>query len=402
MSQRWRQLLLSFLASSVLLVACKKEYSPDETLPVSYSPSVIISSNNQVVFALNPTSGQKSWEIGLPCPVLASPIIYNGSVYIASSNRDTLYKINSKTGKITRKVTYSGSGAGAKATPIADGKIIYVASTNGRLFAIDTSDYSTKWSFAADGPLEASPTIHNGNIYFASKVGTVYCLEKTNGTTAPLPASPTATWSLTIPGASFVSSPAVAAPYLFLGSLSDSNMYCIYLDAPVGGTTGIMRWSYKTKGGIKSSPAAYKGTCIFGANDFRLYCLDTTIDPLFGITVPEVRWIDSLNSEVVSSPFPYDQTVYVGCKDYRVYALRMINGSAKWTFSSNGVITSSPLAYNGTVYVGSFDKYLYALDTARGTLKWKANINGQIECSPVIDDLTKLTGHNSQISGYTN
>jgi outer membrane protein assembly factor BamB len=80
----------------------------------------------------------------------------------------------------------------------------------------------------------------------------------------------------------------------------------------------------------------------------------------------------------------------------------MINGSAKWTFSSNGVITSSPLAYNGTVYVGSFDKYLYALDTARGTLKWKANINGQIECSPVIDDLTKLTGHNSQISGYTN
>lgn len=403
MPQRWTYVLLSLLSASMIYVSCKKPtYSPDEVLPISYSPSVIISSNNQVVYALNPTTGAKNWELGLPCAVLASPIVYNGSVYIASSNRDTIYKINSRTGAITKKITYSGGSAGAKATPVADGNLLYVASMSGGFFAIDTGTYVTKWSMTADGPIQASPTIHNGKVYIASTMGTIYCYEKTNGTTAPMPASPFATWYLNIPGAKFVSSPAVGAPYLFIGSVSDSNMYCVYLDVPGGGGIGVVRWIYKTQGGIVSSPAAYAGTCIFGCNDFRLYCLDTTIDPVMGITVPEARWVDSMHSEITSSPFAYNQVVYVGCKDYRVYALKIINGTIKWSFSTNGIVTSSPLVYNGMVYAGSYDKHLYALDTNRGTLKWKSNINGQIECSPVLDDFTKLTGSNSQISGYTN
>jgi outer membrane protein assembly factor BamB len=232
-------------------------------------------------------------------------------------------------------------------------------------------------------------------VYITNTTGSIYCLEKTFGNDVGSgPAIPK--WYLDIPGAKFVSSPAVAEPYLYVGSLSDSNMYCVDLD------TAYVRWTYKTKGGIRSSPAAYGGTCIFGANDFRVYCLDTTIDPLMGIYTPEARWIDSMHSEVTSSPYAANQTVYVGCKDYRVYALRVINGSIKWSFSSNGIVTSSPVVYNGTVFVGSYDKYLYALDTLRGTLKWKTNINGQMDCSPVIDDFSKLTGYNSQISGYTN
>lgn len=397
MQQRWSFLLMSLVASSMLFVSCKKEYSPDETLPISYSPSVIVGSNNQVLYAVKPTSGEKNWEIGLPCPIIASPVVYNGSVYVASSNADTIYKINSRTGQITKKITYGGGGAGAKATPITDGNLLYVAAMNGTLYVIDTGTYNTKWTFSASGPLESSPTIHNGKLYFASTAGTVYCLDKTSGV-----ATPPAIWSLNIPGASFVSSPAVAEPYLYIGSITDSNMYCIYLEVPNTTTTGIMRWSYKTKGAIRSSPAAYAGTCIFGCNDFRVYCLDTAIDIPMGITTPELRWVDSMHSEVVSSPFAYNQVVYVGCKDYRVYALRIINGGVKWSFSSNGVITSSPVPYNGMVYVGSYDKYLYGLDTARGTLKWKANINGQIECSPVVDDLSKVTGYNSQVSGMTN
>ncbi|MCF8451493.1 MAG: PQQ-binding-like beta-propeller repeat protein [Taibaiella sp.] len=397
MHQRWTHVFLSLLASSLLFVSCKKEYSPDETLPVSYSPSVVVASNNQVVYAINPTSGVKNWELGLPCPIIASPVVYNGSVYICSSDRDTVYKLNGKTGQITKRISFYGGNIGIKGTPIVDGQFIYVPSLSGTMFVIDTGTYETKWTFATDGPLEASPTIHNDKLYFASTAGTVYCLEKTSGGSTP-----SAVWTLNLPGASFVSSPAVGDPYLYIGSLTDSNMYCIYLEVPNTTTTGIMRWKFKTQGGIRSSPAAYAGTCIFGCNDFRVYCLDTTIDIPMGITVPEVRWIDSMHSEVTSSPFAYNQVVYVGCKDYRIYAMKIINGAVKWSFSSNGIITSSPVAYNGMVYIGSYDKYLYGLDTARGTLKWKTNINGQIDCSPAVDDLTKLKGYNSQVSGLTN
>ncbi len=400
MPKRWIYVLVSLVATSIVVSSCQREYSSDDVLPTSYSPSIIVGSNNQVLYGLHPVTGEKNWELGLTTPIYASPIVYNGSVYVAAQNADVVFKIDGRTGEKTQDIYYTGGGAGARATPIADEGLLYIASMNGTIYAIDTSNLTVKWSYATNGPIESSPTIHNGNIYVTTIMGGVYCFEKTNGTTATLPAPASPTWTLNLPNASFVSSPAVAEPYMFVGSQSDSNMYCIYLDAPGGGSVGAVRWVYKTQGPIKSSPAAYAGTCIFGSNDFHLYCLDTSLD--IGITVPEARWIDSMNSEIVSSPYAYNQVVYVGCKDNRVYALKIINGAPKWTFSTNGIITASPLAYKGKIYIGSHDKYLYALDTARGTPIWKSNINGQIECSAVADDLNTLNGHNSQISGLTN
>lgn len=393
MPQPWSKVLLSLAASALLVTACKREYSPDTVLPIEYSPSIVVGSNNQVLYGINPATGDKNWELGLSFPVKASPILYNGSVYLLSSNRDSVIKINSRTGEVTKKFSFGG-GVGATATPIADGKYLYIAATSGRLMAIDTGTGTEKWGYNLNGPIESSPTISNGYIYAATTVGSVYCFEKTNGTTTP--PTPAPKWQLDIPLATFKSSPAVAAPYLYIGSVADSNMYCIYLDEPT------IRWQYKAKGGIFSSPAAYGGTCIFGANDFRLYCLDTAIDPVMGQFVPEPRWIDSMHSEITSSPFAANNTVYVGCKDYKVYAVKVINGAAKWTFATNGIVNSSPLVYAGKVYVASYDKNLYCLDTLRGTLRWKHNINGQVDCSPVIDDFSKLTGYNSQISGFTN
>lgn len=403
MSKNWKSITLSLLATSMVFLSCKKQYSTDEVLPTSYYPSVVVGSNNQVLYALNPTTGEKNWELGLSSPIIASPILYKGFVYAASSTADTIYKINSKTGQLVKRITFSGGGTGVVGTPIADGKLIYVPSKSGIISAIDTGTYATTWSYTTSGPIESSPTIFGGDIYIANSVGSIYRFEKTTGTTAPAPASPSPTWTINAAGAVFISSPAVAAPYLFVGSMSDSNMYCAYLDAPGGSSMGTVRWTYKAQGGIKSSPAAYGGTCIFGANDFKLYCLDTAIDPSMGVYVPDVRWIDTvMHSEITSSPFAYNQTIYVGCKDYNIYAVKVINGAVKWQYSTNGVVTSSPLVYNGSVYVGSYDKYLYALDTGRGTLKWKTNVNGQIDCSPMIDDFTKSTGYNSQISGLTN
>lgn len=397
MLHRLSHIVLSLVASSLVLTSCQRNYSPDTVLPTAYSPNVIIGSDNQVLYALNPTTGVKSWELGLPCQIKASPIIYNGSVYVASSNRDTIYKINSRTGEITKKLTYSNGGSGTKATPIADAGRIYVGGNSGGFYSIDTGNASTKWSYMAAGPIESSPTIYNGSVYFATTNGTVYRMEKLNGN-LDATLSPAPVWSLNIAGAKFTASAAIGDPYLFIGSVTDSAMYCINLDAPTN--TGVLRWKYKTKGGIRSSATAYKGTCIFGADDFNVYCVDTGLS--LTTTTPDLRWKRTLKSEVTSSPYASNQVVYIGCKDYKLYALKIADGAIKWQFATTGIVTSSPLAYNDVIYVGSYDKYLYALDSSKGTVKWKSNINGQIDCSPVLDDLVKATGHNSQISGLTN
>ena len=448
MPQRWRSIALSLLSASLFFAACKKQSSSDTPLPTNYYPSVIVNSDNQVVYAFDPTNGNKNWEYGMynpagyllltpPVPIMftPSPVLYNGMVYVAYIQRngsltDTIFKLNSKTGALVKKIIpNSGEHFNIQATPVADGGLLYVAGDNGKVYAIDTGTGNTQWEYSTSpaSPIIASPTIYNGNLYFATIGGTVYCIDKNLGP------SGTANWSYqperqgdtafyknnydptrdstllpTIRGntngcASFYSSPSIAAPYLYIGSVGDSNMYCILLTPPGSPTpsTGVERWRYKTMGGVFSSPAAYAGTCIFGGSDFRIYCLDTTIDPPMKIIVPVRRWIDSVHSSVYSSPYVSNQMVYVGSNDYNVYALNIINGGIKWQCATKGIVKSSPISYHGLLYVGSCDKYLYAIDTATGTIKWSKNTNGEIEGSPVIDDLTG-NSFNSGISGYNN
>ena len=164
----------------------------------------------------------------------------------------------------------------------------------------------------------------------------------------------------------------------------------MYLTSPT--TTGINKWIFKTGGAINSSPAAAFGKCIFGSNDFRVYCVDTST----GLRV----WADSTHSNVNSSPIISGQVVYIGSNDYNLYALNIINGGVKWKFSTNGLIKSSPMVYKGVIYIGSFDKYFYAVDST-GTFKWNVNVNGQMQCSAVYDDLSGGSA-NSQVSGYVN
>ncbi len=447
MPQYLRSITLSLSILSLLFSSCKKQMSTDTPLPASYYPSIIVNNDNQVVYALNPVNLTKNWQFGMYLPsnystltpyggaiiYTPSPLLYNEMVYVAytqydGTKTDTVFKLNAKTGALIKKILPNQNEIfNIQATPVASANLIYIAGTNGKVYAIDTGTYITKWEYSANSAIISSPTIYNGNLYFADVNGTVYCIDATvgpsggsnwtyqperQGDTAFFknPANPATLAALrgnTKTTAKFYSSPAIAAPYLYIGSTSDSNVYCIYLTVPTGSLTphtGVERWRYKTNGPVYSSPAAYAGTCIFGCNDFNVYCLDTFIYPTLaaGPTFsPTARWITNTNNTVYSSPYVYNQVVYVGNHNYNLYALNIINGGIKWQFASKGLIKSSPIAYNGYVYVGSYDKSLYAVDTATGTQVWSMNTDGQIQDSPVIDDLTG-NSYNSGISGFSN
>ncbi len=418
MSHRWRNILLSLSVASILFAACNRKYSSDDPLPTSYSPSIIINSDNQVVYAFHPTTGKKNWELSMPSlsglistEFTPSPLLYKGSLYLTSINSDTIYKVNAKTGKLIKKlVTDPFHSFTVVASPIADGKMLYLATTNNFIYALDTADGKVIWEWDAGSPIISSPTIYDGKIYFGTTGGTVFALDKNTGPIIdPTSGAEVPVWAYTpispytsLPSAKFVSSACVHPPYLYIGSVSDSTMYCLYLNPTVETPptyAGVERWRYKTNGGIYSSPTAKAGRVIFGSNDFHIYCLDTSIDSSRGRIVPTKIWSDSTRSQIYSSPFIANQIVYIGCHDYNLYAINIIDGKVKWTYKTNGLIKSSPLEYRGMVYVGSYDKNLYAIDSATGTLKWYQNTNGNIECSPVLDDLSG-NSFNSGISGF--
>lgn len=408
----WKKILLSLSAAAFLFTACKKNMSNDNPLPTSYYPSIIMGSDNFVLYALNPGTGAKNWEYSMPTDTFnvpvgwryfkPSPLIYNNMVYQVSVSSDTIYKLNAKTGALVKKmvlpghtsVPYPGKFFTCMATPMADAGIIYLATTNDTIYAIDTGTATIKWKYGAESSLLASPVIYNGKVYIATSAGHVICLDKNIGPDAT--GYPVWDWpgkGAVTPTVSFISSPAISDPYLYVGGAKDSNMYCIYLKGTnhVTPDTGILRWTYKTLGNINSSPTAYAGMCIFGCNDFYVYCVDSQ--------TAGTNWKFWAGSQVNSSPIISNQVVYIGSYDYNLYALNIINGLQKWRFSTKGLIKSSPLPYNGNVYVGSYDGYLYAVDSAFGVLKWSFKINGNIECSPAIDDYTGMQ-YNSGISGF--
>ena len=417
MSKRWINILLSLSATILFFTACNKKMSSDNPLATNYYPSVIISSDNNVIYAVDPNTGKKNWEFSMPPLVpLAiyvlkpSPLIYNDMIYMASTASDTLYKINAKTGVLVKKITVTIPVPGSTpvaappftvvATPIADGKLIYLATTNNSIYVIDTGTGLATWHFAGSAPLISSPTIYNGDVFFASTDGHVYCLNKTTGPDAGgMPV-----WDF--PGSfvladtlhpSFVSSPSICPPYLYIGSLTDSSVYCMYLTPPATYTalypfSGDLRWTRKTGGAIASSPSTFAQRCIVGSNDFNVYCIDSQSN---------IIWSFHTNSQVNSSPIIDNQTVYIGSYDYFLYAINIIDGTQKWNFKANGLLKSSPLPYQGTIFIGGYDGKLYAVDSGFGTLKWSYPVIGNIECSPAIDDYT-FKQYNSGISGFTN
>ena len=59
-----------------------------------------------------------------------------------------------------------------------DGSVVYIGSSNGILFAVNTSDGSERWRFTgASGAIESAITVDaNGHIYFGSNDNNVYAL----------------------------------------------------------------------------------------------------------------------------------------------------------------------------------------------------------------------------------
>jgi outer membrane protein assembly factor BamB len=417
MSHRWANLLLPIAAAALLATSCKKTQSPDNPLPTEYYPSIIVNSDNQILYGVDPFTGKKNWEYGLPAftgvtpPTLLapSPVVYNNMVYVATFNSDTVYKLVSKTGVFVKKVKLNSSGGpmAVHATPVANGNLLYVpVYTDNTIYAIDTGTLAIKWQFTADANLVSSPVVDKDYIYFASTAGTLYALNKNDGTSfwslavtspAPIAGDPP------IP-ASFYSSPAIADSHLYIGSVKDSNMYCIRI--PVRTTElPYVRWIYKTNGAVYSSPATFGGTCIFGSSDFSIYCLDTAVNPNAPMplakTVPDLRWKYMTGGEIVSSPTVSNQVVYAASKDYKLYAINILDGKKKWSFATTGLIKASPIPFRGLVYIGSYDKMLYAVDSTKGTIRWSYSVDGQMSSSPTIDDLTGKT-YNSQVSGFIN
>ena len=177
-----------------------------------------------------------------------------------------------------------------------------------------------------------------------------------------------------------LSSPAVTADTVYIGS-SDHYLYAINRG------TGAEKWKFKTEGRITSSPAVAGGIVFFTCYDGNAYAVDaSTGAQKWKFPLPGERRFAAThlhgsapNGETMPDPFDFylsspvvvDGIVYFGSGDTNIYALDAASGQLKWKFKTGDVVHASPAVVDGKLYVGSWDSYFYALDAKSGEEIWR-------------------------------
>lgn len=141
--------------------------------PILDGGMIYLGDNGNTVWAIDATSGHPEWQFDAPDRINGcSPAVADGTVYVVSgfSPHETgqLHALDSRTGT-ERWQTDIGNPTEA-AVAVANNSV-YVASVDGTLFSVATTDGSIEWRFETDTPLTypSAPAIADGTVYFSSR-----------------------------------------------------------------------------------------------------------------------------------------------------------------------------------------------------------------------------------------
>ena len=301
------------------------------------------------------TSGERRFEAkglhgltptdqNIPDPMdtfLSSPAVFNGHVYIGSSDGH-IYAIDAKSGVLswsfqTKDIVH--------ASPAIANNTVYVGSWDSYLYALDAETGAEKWRFkTGEDPLihnqvgfQSSPAVVDGTVYVGCRDGHVYAVDAMTGAKK---------WDYSTSQSWVNGTPAVRDGVVYVGT-SDTHRFHA-LDAK----TGRLLWVFDSKALIFGSAAVAGDLAYVGAFNGRLYAVNTKSGQLAWEFQTESSKSDPLkvlnpDGSTTKSVQPFhnflDMTIYL----YRMYSV--------------GAILSSPVIDHNTIYFGSADGNVYAL-----------------------------------------
>jgi outer membrane protein assembly factor BamB len=382
------------------------------------------------VVGLSNVSGLGTAWIGAAGGSGASPIVADGIAYVSSEDGVDAYVAGGTDGcsctpKTCQALWTDTLGPVNGSTPAVSAGVLYVGSSNGRLYAFDAHGVTNcSGTPKTCGPLwtsgdlriyGSSPAVSGGTVYVAggAQGAKLYAFDAagvTNCSGTPKVCTPL--WTGALSGKSnLFSSPAVSNGVAYIGSLTnDGGGFDAFDAAGVTNCSGTPKvctplWT-ATTGSISHSSPAVAGGMVYIASDNRaLFAFDAAGVTNCHGTAPKTcsaLWTAATN-DALYTPAVADGVLYTGSLNglhaYDATGATNCTGVAPkrcsplWTGSTGGLpATSDPAVANGGLYVGS--QGLYAFDAAgvvscSGTPKtcdpvWTGATGGAFVRSPAV------------------
>ena len=325
---------------------------------------------------------RKLWERNAHELLEFPPVIYAGRLFQLGDNA-VLTATNKHTGQVVWKRKLGRLSA---SSPAVTSNTVYVTVLNGgqgapgRVFAIDSSNGTTRWSRALPSRAESSPLVDHGVVFFGSENGTVYALDDSTGSVV---------WTYHAEGA-VKASPTLSKGVLYFGDYSG------HLQA-VSERTGHLIWRSGSGGALLGSGTFYSTCAVFygrvylGNTDGRIYAYDAHTGRL--------DWAVQTGSYVYASPAVTNApglgpTIYLGSYSGTFYALNARSGHISWSFHAGGRISGSATIIGRIVYFADLaDHRTYGLGISTGRQLFQMETGA---FDPVVSD-----GKNIYLTGYT-
>src|SRR5262245_21290103 len=256
------------------------------------------------------------WTFKCGDGVEGAPAIVNGVVYVASFDKH-LYALDLATGKQKWKTKLGAFKAG----PGVKGDRVYVGDLDGRFYCVNAADGKPIWTFETEGEIHAGPNFHGDNILIGSH---------------------------------------------------DSTLYCISPD-------GKKVWDVKTEGPVNGSPVVVGDTTFVAGCDSVLHVLDAK-------TGKELGTVD-LGGQAAATAAVSGDFAYVGTMTNQVVGIDRKNRKKLWAFevkARSQPFYSSAVVTESLVVAGSRDKVVYAIDRKTGAKVWDFTTEGSVDGSPVV------------------
>lgn len=308
------------------------------------------------------------WKFKCEDEIRGTPLNYQNTIFIGCYDNN-LYAINAADGKFTWKYPADG---GIVSKPVAFNDNIYFGSEDQRLHVVSARSGKVVWTYYTDGPIRSSVRIAEGHAFFGSDDNYLHAVNLNSGRLV---------WKFE------TSDPIRSTPYIANELVYVGNELGDFVAVDF---RGDLKWRFRAKRAITSSPVVTAQMVVFSCLDSVLYALD----PRNGFVV----WKFRLGKGSISSPCISDDMVFVGAADGFIYAVEARTSKELWRFRTEHQVSSSPVIYKDSLYCGSVDGYLYCLEYRTGRLRWKFGTEGQIIGSPLVyDDIVYVGSTDHQV-----